>query len=205
MNLHIQTDEDETYRYRFDVMRFVGKSLSDDEKYELLNNVFVPDGSYSFPFSTFGQAKRSFRSSWLKQYPGLVYSPSQDGAFCLVCVVFSTDIEARGQLVKEPFKNWKKATERFDEHFHNKRHNSGDTSTSRKTGTGNNIHGDCVLRRDDFIRYMKGDSVSVEAAHDKGLNDRKEKNMRTLETIVETVLLCGHQNIPMRGNEIQIH
>ena len=94
-----------------------------------------------------------------------------------------------------------KATERFDEHFHNKRHNSGDTSTSQKTGTGNKIHGDCVLRRDNFIRYMKGDSVSVEAANDKGLNGRKEKNMRTLETIVETVLLCGHQNIPMRRND----
>ena len=119
-------------------MRFVGKRLSDDEKYELLNNVFVPDDSYLFPFSIFGgqsnHSKRAFKSSWLKTYPGLVYSPSEDGAFCLPCLLFSTDTDARGQLVKEPFKNWKKATERFNEHFHNKRHNSGDTSTTRKTG-----------------------------------------------------------------------
>ena len=42
--------------------------------------------------------------------------------------------------------------------------------------------------------------MDIEAAHDKNLNERKEKNMKSLETIVETVLLCGHQNIPMRGS-----
>ena len=116
-------------------------------------------------------------------------------------MLFSTDIEDRGQLVKEPFRNWKKATERFDEHSLHKRHNSGDISTTRKTGTGNKIHGDCVLRRDNFVKYMTGASLSVSEIHDSGLNERKERNMKTLETIVETVLLFGSQNLPMRGTD----
>ena len=135
-----QKENEETYRYKFDVASFVGKRLSADEKFDLINNVLTAEGSYSFPFSVFGTGihakKRSFKSSWLKQYPGLVFSPREDGAFCLPRVLFSTDIEARGQLVKEPVRNWKKATERFDEHFLHKRHNSGDISTTRKTGKG---------------------------------------------------------------------
>lgn len=98
-------------------MRFVGKKLSDDERYEVIHNIFVPDESYSFPQTKFGKFNRPFRSSWLEQYPGLVYSPSTDGAFCLPCVLFSADIDKRGQLVKEPYRNWKKATEQLDEHF----------------------------------------------------------------------------------------
>ena len=161
-----QKEDDETYRHRFDVASFVGKRLSADEKFDLINNLFTPEDSYSFLFFVFGTGihakKRSFKSSWLKQYPGLVYSPREDGAFCLPCVLFSTDIEARGQLVKEPVRNWRKATERFDEHFLHKRHNSGDISTTRKTGTGNKIHGDCVLRCDNILYYNYFNYITLE-------------------------------------------
>jgi hypothetical protein len=40
-----------------------------------------------------------------------------------------------GQLVSEPFRSWKKAPEKFDEHFLKKRHNSGDTSVKKKPGS----------------------------------------------------------------------
>ena len=44
-------------------------------------------------------------------------------------------------------------------------------------------------------------NLYIEAAHDNGFNERKEKNMKTLETINEAVLLCSRQNIPMRGSD----
>ena len=102
--------------------------------------------------------------------------------------------------MKKPFRNWKKATEGFGEEFLNKRHNSGDTST-RKTGTGSKIHGDCVFRRDNFVKYMTGALLSVSEIHDIGLNERKEINVKALATIVETVLFSGQQNLPMRGTD----
>ena len=60
-----------------------------------------------------------------------------------------------------------------------------------------------VLSRDNFVKYeyMTGASLSVSEIHDSGLNERKERNVKTLETIVETVLLCGKQNLPMSGND----
>ena len=48
---------------------------------------------------------------------------------------------------------------------------------------------------------MKGDSESVDVLHDKGLKESKGKNMKILQTVVETILLCGQQNIPMRRND----
>lgn len=68
-------------RYKFDVGNFIHKNLSDDEKYELLKNVYVPENSYSFPSTRFGDKNRSFQYNWLNKYPGLAYSPSMDGAF----------------------------------------------------------------------------------------------------------------------------
>jgi hypothetical protein len=66
------------------------------------------------------------------KYPGLFYSVSCDGAFCLHCVLVCKEPSKHGQLGSEPFRNWKKATEKFDEHFWKKRHNSGDTSVKKR-------------------------------------------------------------------------
>ena len=70
--------------------------LSDAERKDLIKNVFVPDDSFSFPKSN----SRSFRLEWLKQFPWLCYSPSEDGAYCLSCILLGHTRRAEASRVK---------------------------------------------------------------------------------------------------------
>eukprot|EP00731_Ephydatia_muelleri_P010464 Em0005g1050a len=103
---------------------FVGKRLSHDEKYDALMRVTVPRETHEFPVVSYetnqGTKRRSFQHSWLSKYPGLAYSISQDGAYCIYCVLFDcSPSEHDGVLVSKPFKDWKHATECFNGHFLN--------------------------------------------------------------------------------------
>ena len=70
----------------YDIACFRSKAftLNDLQIKNLIRNAFVPNESYSFP-KTNG---RSFQLIWLKQFSWLSYSPSEDGAYCLSCVLF---------------------------------------------------------------------------------------------------------------------
>ena len=65
---------------------------------------------------------RSFRFNWFESYPWLCYSPSLDGAFCFLCVLFGDRhpviLKATGikNLFSEPFKHWNDATRCFNNH-----------------------------------------------------------------------------------------
>ena len=58
------------------------KNVSNAEKLKLMRSIFVPSKSYVFPVTV-----RHFKYDWLKQYPWLCYSPIEDGAYCLYCVI----------------------------------------------------------------------------------------------------------------------
>ena len=47
---------------------------------------------------------------------------------------------------------------------------------------------------------MKHEKKSVDVALSSALEQRKATNMKILETIVQTVVLCGRQNIALRGH-----
>ena len=185
-----------------DVALYVRENITDDDRYNLMKNHFKPDEKFKFPYTRYSNKQRAFNYSWLERYPGLVYSPSADGAFCLPCMFFRAGAERQGTLVTEPYKNWKKATEKFDEHFHGIRHNRGDFSTSshKKTGTGNQLHMECVTKSTSFMQVFENKTKPVDALLDQGLQDRMEKNADVLKSIVETVMLCGHQNFALRGH-----
>ncbi|KAL5471208.1 hypothetical protein EMCRGX_G029299 [Ephydatia muelleri] len=87
-----------------DVGNLVGKRLSHDEKYDALMRVTVPRETHKFPV--------------LSKYPG-AYSISQDGAYCIYCVLFVGNPSEHLVLVSKSFKDWKHATERFNGHFLN--------------------------------------------------------------------------------------
>ena len=58
------------------------RDLSNQEKYSLLKQHFVPSSSYVFPPRIIKGKERRFQHSWLKKFPGLVYSESENGGFC---------------------------------------------------------------------------------------------------------------------------
>ena len=93
--------------------------MTQSEKYEGLKSITVPAKDYKFPVREFKQEQeyadsvyqmasfnlistvyivllysslhRSFTYSWIGKYPGLTYSISQDGAYCLFCLLFVCD------------------------------------------------------------------------------------------------------------------
>ena len=63
--------------------KFIFQSSTDAEKYEMIQNVFIPDKSLVFPTT-----QRLFLHRWFKLLPWLSYSLVEDGAYCLPCLLF---------------------------------------------------------------------------------------------------------------------
>ena len=59
-----------------------GPSLSHQHKFTLLKSHFRLRDNYVFPKTKQNNKMRSFQASWLKTYPWLVYSASEDGGYC---------------------------------------------------------------------------------------------------------------------------
>jgi hypothetical protein len=53
---------------------------------------------------------------------------------------------------------------------------------------------------ENFRRRMENTQEDVIVALNTGLQERKIRNLAVLETIVKTVLLCGQQNLALRGH-----
>ena len=70
--------KEHTYKYVVANFRYRGSNLSDIQRKEILQNVFVPSSSFHF----LKVDERQFKRECLKQFPWLCYSPSMDGAFC---------------------------------------------------------------------------------------------------------------------------
>ena len=124
------------------------QSLSDDRKLELLKNSWSPPRAYNFPKTQFYGKSRAFSFEWLTQFPWLVYSAAQDGAFCRFCVLFGhltgKNSDRLDKLYKSPLKNWVSASTKFKEHQLN--------SEFHKAAAG------CA---EDFLRVQEGKMLSI--------------------------------------------
>lgn len=165
---------------------FVGKKLDIFQKVDALNNVFIPNHDIAFPKNPQMRNLR-FQYSWLHKFKWLSYSKTEDAAFCKFCVIFGPESAGKGnqdlkQLVKQPFRNWKKALEIFKNHqdlqyYKNSLLDSESTS---------------------LIIKNKQESISVQI--DKQRKDEIERNRKYLKPIIETILLCGRQGLSLRGH-----
>jgi len=126
---------------------------------------------------------RSFQLGWLKKYPGLIYSPLLQGGLCMYCILFSTRRSQLGPLVQSPFKQFHKAKEKLDGHF-----------------TGNKAHNEAVSQAMEFTAVMENKKDPINRQLNKEVAIRVAKNRIILKSIVETVIFCARQNIPLRGH-----
>ena len=85
-----------------DISQAVGKSLSDEEKYNILVDKTQPSQDYRFPEVIRYGRKRSFLRKWLSEHSWLSYSVVAEGAYCKVCVLFAVDMPSLNQFVKSP-------------------------------------------------------------------------------------------------------
>lgn len=167
-----------------DISNFVKKSMSNAEKVERFKNIWTPPVTFTFPFSEQNKRKLKFQLRWFNSWKWLVYSSFEDGVFCKYCVFFN-DSSSKNCLVKfclEKFSNWNKAVETFNHH---------EKST---------VHKLCVERSHDIFQIEERVVDSIHIQLDKNIKSQAAKNRMALEPIIETILFCGRQGLPLRGH-----
>ena len=178
--------------YRYDISNFVNLSapLTDQDKYALICNLWKPESTYDFPVTIIkGSGRRKFQYDWLNmtEFSWLAYSARVDGAFCLNCVLFGGESTHNAsklkQLFKEPFKTWDVALQRFRDH--NKK---------------SQVHKTATIRFSHFKEAMEQRSVPIDCQLNSIRHDQIKKNRERLRPIVDAILLCGRQNIALRGH-----
>ena len=69
---------------------FDKSNVDDQQKLLLLKNKWDIPSSFVFPPTDIRGTKRRFNRSWLEKYQWLRYSESENGVFCLCCVLFNS-------------------------------------------------------------------------------------------------------------------
>jgi len=178
----------------YDISLFCNKILSQNEIYDILNKVWTPEINYKFPITSIITSEKDqkvrnlkFQYSWLVRFPWLSYSGIQGGAFCKFCVTFSKshgghNSQLLGSLVLKKFNNWKHAVEIFTKH-----------STLE-------YHQKCFLDATNFSNILKNPTMSIEQQLDTGRVKQITENRNKIKPIIEAIILCGRQNISLRGH-----
>ena len=163
-----------------------GRCLTDKERHYLMEHSFVPHTGYNFPSRTISGSVRHFQHRWLTKYNGLVYSESTDGGFCKFCVLFARctpTVKELGVLVTKPLTNFKKAVEKLDEHFHGKK-----------------FHKVAVEAAMAFMQVQNNRVLAINQQLSIQRRETVAQNRLRLRSIVETIIFCGRQGIPLRGH-----
>ena len=126
--------------------------------------------------------QRGFQFDWLQCYAWLVYSKQDNGSYCLPCMLFDHGQDG-GILVSRPMTSFTKAF-----------------STTLPQHQNKESHCMAVTRQGDFMPVMGGKSKSITLSLDDTLAQRVYLNHQKLGAIVDTIILCGRQNIPLRGH-----
>ena len=156
-------------------------SLSNAEKYDLLTNHVKPEEDVSKT----PKPRRKFCTSWLTKYPWMVYSYIMSGAYCLPCALFALWKHQRGQLVVKPFQNLKKMVEKANSHAVSK------------------YHLDAIEMAYTFVQQRKDPSSTVACKLDTKRAENVRRNRQILDCVIRSVMLCGQQCLPLRGDHEQ--
>ena len=111
-----------------------------------------------------------------------MYSESTDGGYCKYCVLFAIcgpNIAEFG----EPFTNFKKASDKLDQHFF-----------------GKQFHKDTVQTAMMFKKVQLNQTTSIDLQLSTLRQERVKQNRLKLRSIVETTIFCGRQGIALRGH-----
>lgn len=193
-------DEDassETNLVWTDVGNYIDRKmqLSDVDKLNLLENAFVPDSDFKFPYSTRlskgVEEKRYLKEDHFKRCPYLTYSVKKEGLFCRYCVIFGPDTVGHnkgqnlGKLTIEPLTNYSRLFGR-DGYL--------------DTHTKNVYHQNSVLKAEDFTKRVKNPSLKIDNILDSNKSQQISENRARLIPIVKTIIECGRNGLALRGH-----
>lgn len=162
-----------------DFHNFIGRRLSDEEKFEALKSHRVLPSSFKLRTRLEYGKQRSFNQTWLNEYKWIKYSPDVDGVYCKYCALFS-DSDKIDKLVKTPLCFWTIASQKFKKHSESDGH-------KRASVLANN-----------FIKLMISKQQGVDVQLNTTVAMQISSNRLKLYPIIQTILFCGQQNIPLR-------
>ena len=160
-------------------------SFTDNEKYEICQKVWRPDGDFNFPTQLIYGKKRKFISSGFNEYPWLQYSRFLDGSFCLPCVILGKRIGINSSKVDRlvtTLKGWSCAVSRF------KMHSKSD------------IHKTSLATMQSFLNVKKNKIKSIETIQNKIIDDKITQNRMKLASLIKIALPLARRNVPFRGH-----
>ena len=164
--------------------------LSTHDRLMYLKHHFIPDRK--FPFSRMSGNKGKvfklhFQHSWLEKCKWLVYSPSQQRAYCKYCVLFPQKNPRikPGVLVSQPMQNFKKVMGK-----------DGYLTVHE----GLQYHKDAVLQGMNFCTSAENPEVTLPYKISIMNKEKYDKNFTILKSIVKGIILCGKQNVALRGH-----
>ena len=152
------------------------------EKYQLITAHFKPGANYILPKNASG---RTFQYRWLQRYHWLAYSKKENGGFCIPCILFAPSGHHGsdpGVLVQRPLTSFYKALEMLAKH------------------TEKAYHKAAIVRVDEYCHVMRNQNSDIRCQKNHAMAERIASNRKKLASIVETIMLCGLQNIPLRGH-----
>lgn len=180
---------DDVSRHILDVGYYTGSNIKidDDLKYRLLKYPWMPEKTFKFPVSD-DKRKLKFQIQWIERFSWLVYtSTGQQGALCKYCVLFARDCAGKGShqqlksLVTKPLTKWKDAVHDFKHHSESQYHKSS------------------VLLADNFMKVYNKSQPNIMSQIDSGYSAQIAANRKRLIPIIETIKLCGRQELALRG------
>lgn len=144
------------------------KGLNTPDICTLIKSVFRPHRNYVFPCLSENN-KRTFKYEWLDLFPWLCYSASEDGAYCLSCVLFGDHFPRRSsritRLVSKPFRYWNDAMSTFKRHAGN------------NTGGEMGLHACTFPMLAGLLSQMTGASQPIDNIMDANVKKEIEKKI----------------------------
>lgn len=131
--------------------------------------------------------KLKFQFKWFLNFPWLTFSKSENGAYCKYCVAFAkneagVNNQKLGALVLKKYNNWRHALEDFNHH------------------SNLEYHKKCMLDADHFLNVLKNPTMSIDKIIDTEKSKQVLKNRKNIIPIIEAIILCGRQNLALRGH-----
>ncbi len=141
-------------------------------KYLLYSNHFKPSSSFKLPGRYSDGCNRACQHKYLEENPWFVYSKSEDGIFCLPCVLFATK-DNLGQFVCKKFHLWSKKSIKFSAH------------------NSKQYHSIALSRMDALTSSMAHPESSIENLIRQINETDIARNRFILKCITEAILFCG--------------
>ena len=165
----------------FDVAFFRKKviGMNNFQIQNLIRNVFKPDKSYYFPRTN----GRSFCYIWLEEFSWLCYSLTEDGAYCLPCVLFGDRFRIKSANIFKLFS--KPLNHKNDAIYSFKRH--AGVGTGIKTG----LYQSTTTLFTSFLASMSGKIQPIDVMVDTNMRNAIAENRKKLIPIIDTIKLCG--------------